>query len=59
MQDGEAVSAEEAGEWLRKNLKDKPDPKVTLTIEGEEVSPAAHRRVLEILFRPRSGGMAL
>jgi hypothetical protein len=59
MQDGEAIRADEAGEWLRENLKDKPEPKVTLSIEGDGVSPAAYRRVLEILFRPRADGAAL
>lgn len=61
MQDGEArlVRAMEAGEQLRELVKDKPDPKVRLSIQGEEVDSAAYRRVLEILFRPRGGSAAL
>ena len=52
MQDG-ADRADEAGEWLRENLKDVPEPKVTLTFREEGADPAAYRRILEILFRPR------
>ena len=43
--------AEEAGAWLRENLKDKPEPKVTLTWEqGPGFTPAQRARLLEILF---------
>jgi hypothetical protein len=59
MQDGGKIQAVEAGEWLRTNLRDIPEPKVSLSIEGDEVDTAAHRRVLEILFRPRAAGVAL
>ncbi|WNM31317.1 hypothetical protein RKE30_13335 [Streptomyces sp. Li-HN-5-11] len=52
MQDGNAIPADEAGEWLRTNLKDKPDPKVTFRDEAPD--PVAYRRVLEILFHPRT-----
>jgi hypothetical protein len=54
MQDGSAIPAEEAGAWLRKNLKDKPDPKVNITFRDEVPDPVAYRRILEILFRPRT-----
>ncbi|NEA51999.1 hypothetical protein [Streptomyces sp. SID10815] len=57
--DGGKIQAEEAGEWLRTNLRDAPDPKVNLSIEGDKVDSATHRRVLEILFRPRADGVAL
>lgn len=53
MQDGES-RADEAGEWLRKNLRDKPDPKVDITFRDEAPDLVAYRRVLEILFRPRT-----
>ncbi|MEV5959504.1 hypothetical protein AB0M11_38175 [Streptomyces sp. NPDC051987] len=54
MQDGNALPAEEAGEWLRSNLKDAPEPKVSITFTGEPVDATAYRRILEILFRPRA-----
>lgn len=46
-----AIRAQEAGEWLRKNLKDTPEPKVTLSWEADpSPSPAKRARLLEILF---------
>lgn len=54
MQDGEAIRAEEAGEWLRKNLKDRPEPKITFVIRDDaQPNPVARQRLLEILFAPR------
>lgn len=50
MQDGSERS-EEAGAWLRENLKDTPDPKVDITWEsGPGPTPAQRARLLEILF---------
>lgn len=57
MQDGEATPAEEAGAWLRKHFKDDPEPKVSITFRDEEPDPVAYRRLLEILFRPRTDGV--
>ncbi|MBC9726612.1 hypothetical protein [Streptomyces sp. TRM68367] len=54
MQDGEAIPAEAAGEWLRKNLKDDPEPSPRIRIRDEAPDPVAYRRILEILFSPRA-----
>ena len=53
MQDGEA-RGEQAGAWLRDRFKDDPQPRVSITFEGEAVDSAAYRRLLEILFSPRA-----
>jgi hypothetical protein len=51
MQDSDAISADAAGEWLRKHLKDAPEPKVSLTWEADaSPRPAQRARLLEILF---------
>jgi hypothetical protein len=52
MQDGEAIRADEAGEWLRKNLKDKPERHSELIIRDKAMDPASRARLLEILFGP-------
>ncbi|MEU6610394.1 hypothetical protein ABZ922_36010 [Streptomyces shenzhenensis] len=54
MQNGEAIPAEEAGEWLRQHFKDDPAPRVDITFRNEEPDLVAYRRVLEILFCPRT-----
>ncbi|MFJ8791844.1 hypothetical protein [Streptomyces sp. NPDC102462] len=50
MQDGDAIPAEEAGEWLRKNLKDAD----SITLMPAKPNPAVYREVMEILFGPRA-----
>lgn len=54
MQDGKDIPAEEAGAWLREHFKDAPEPKVTISFRDEEPDPVAYRRILEILFSPRT-----
>lgn len=54
MQDGKDIPAEEAGAWLREHFKDVPEPKVTISFRDEEPDPVAYRRILEILFSPRT-----
>jgi hypothetical protein len=53
MQNGgdRTADGDAAGEWLRKNLKDKPDPKVSIEWETDDSPrPAQRARLLEILF---------
>jgi hypothetical protein len=53
MQDGDAIPAGEAGEWLRENITD-PDAQISITWTVPEApNPAALARVLDILFAPR------
>jgi hypothetical protein len=54
MQDGDAIPAEAAGEWLREHFKDDPEPRVEITFRDEEPDAVAYRRILEILFHPRT-----
>ncbi|MFJ4623681.1 hypothetical protein [Streptomyces sp. NPDC088812] len=57
MQDGDATRAEEAGEWLRKNLKDKPEPKVDIRwTQRQEPDDAGFARFLAALFTPLPDG---
>jgi hypothetical protein len=55
MQDG-AARGDEAGEWLKRHFADDPAPEVRVTSEWRDQQPnvAAYRRVLEILFTPRT-----
>lgn len=53
MQDG-AARGEQAGAWLREHFKDDPEPRVSITFEGDAMDSAAYRRLLEILFSPRA-----
>lgn len=59
MQDGKAIDGIQAGEELKRLVADKPEPKVTLSWRDEEPDPVAYRRVLEILFRPRTDSPTL
>jgi hypothetical protein len=54
MQDGSAIPAEEAGAWLREHFKDDPEPRVDIIFRDEAPDPVAYRRILEILFHPRT-----
>lgn len=54
MQDGSEIPADEAGRWLRENLKDAPEPKVSIAFRDEHPDPVAYRRILEILFSLRA-----
>lgn len=55
MQDGKDIPAEEAGAWLRENLKDAPEPKVDISwTMREEPDEAGFARLLAILFAPPS-----
>lgn len=55
MQNG-AERGEEAGEWLMRHFADDPAPEISITADWreEDPNPTAYRRVLEILFSPRS-----
>lgn len=53
MQDGKAIPAKEAGEWLRKNLEGRPDPKVSIEWTARpERDDAGFARFLAALFTP-------
>ena len=53
MQDGAAIPADAAGEWLRKNLKDTPEPKISIEwSERTERDDAGFARLLGALFTP-------
>lgn len=52
MQDGDATPADEAGEWLRKTLKDQPERRSELLINNKPMDPESRARLLEILFGP-------
>ncbi|MFF3363616.1 hypothetical protein [Streptomyces misionensis] len=56
MQDGDAIRAEEAGEWLRKRFKDEPEPKISIRWSANEAADEdAYGRLLKLLFSPRAG----
>jgi hypothetical protein len=57
MQDGNAIPADAAGEWLRENLKDTPEPKVSIewTMRPER-DDAGFARLLSALFTPIHDG---
>lgn len=55
MQDGNNIPADEAGQWLRENLKDETEPRVDITLIPGDPSPVAYQEVLEILFGPPTG----
>jgi hypothetical protein len=50
MQDGNAIPADEAGEWLGENLRGRPERHSELIISDEAMDPASRARLLEILF---------
>lgn len=54
MQDGKAIPADAAGEWLRERFADNPEAKVSIVWRDEKPDPVAYRRILEILFAPRA-----
>ncbi|CAM5333282.1 hypothetical protein [Streptomyces aurantiogriseus] len=55
MQDGSAIRAEEAGEWLRRVMKDAPERRSELIIRSDGAMDTTSReRLLEILFGPLS-----
>ena len=55
MQDGSAIRAQEAGEWLRRAVKDEPERRSELIIRSDKALDArSHERLLEILFGPLS-----
>lgn len=57
MQDGTAIPAEAAGEWLRKHVKDAPAARIDITWTVRDTpDPAALAWVLDTLFAPRPGG---
>lgn len=58
MQDGSAIPAGEAGQWLRDHFKDGPEPHVSITWEITEPNDAVFHEVLDILFTPESGERA-
>jgi hypothetical protein len=51
MQDGSAIRAEEAGEWLRRTMTDAPERRSELIIRSDEAMDVRSRkRLREILF---------
>ncbi|MFG3718239.1 hypothetical protein ACGF8D_10625 [Streptomyces massasporeus] len=52
MQDGNAMPADEAGRWLRENLRDAPERRSELIISDKAMDPESRARLLEILFGP-------
>ncbi|MER7728632.1 hypothetical protein AB0D56_19030 [Streptomyces sp. NPDC048209] len=54
MQDTTAISAEAARQWLREHFEGNPAPQVDITFRSEEPDPVAYRRLLEIVFHPRT-----
>lgn len=59
MQNGDAIPAEAAGEWLRDHFKDDPDPRVDITwTVSEGPNPAALAWMLDVLFAPRPDDQA-
>jgi hypothetical protein len=60
MQDGTSLPAEEAGQWLRENLRDTPEPKISMRWDvNDEHDEDAYRRLLKLLFGPRADSGAL
>jgi hypothetical protein len=57
MQDGNAIPADAAGEWLRKSVTD-PAAQISITWEVTERNDAVYEEVLSILFGPNSDDMA-
>jgi hypothetical protein len=53
MRDDRTADGDAAGEWLRQNITD-PDSQIDITWRDEAPDPVAYRRILEILFSPRS-----
>jgi hypothetical protein len=59
MQDGAAISGEDAAAWLREHFAGDPDPQITFTWDANAVADqGAYERLLEILFSPKAGDKA-
>lgn len=54
MQSGSSIPVGVAGKWLCEHFKDDPAPRVDISFRDEEPDPVAYRRILEILFQPRT-----
>jgi hypothetical protein len=57
MQNREASAADQAGEWLRKNVTD-PDTQIDITWTVGEPDDRVFDEVLTILFGPETGSPA-
>jgi hypothetical protein len=58
MQDGAAIPADEAGEWLKKHFVDDPEPRIDITWHPADPDDVAYHKLLRILFSTRPGGLA-
>lgn len=59
MQDGEAIPADEAGEWLRDRFRDGSEPKIEIAWTArQERDDAGFARLLSALFTPLPDGPA-
>lgn len=54
MQNGEASTADQAGEWLRKNVTD-PDTQIDIRWTVGQADDRVFEEVLVILFGPETG----
>ncbi|MFK4187240.1 hypothetical protein ACI2L4_24995 [Streptomyces sparsogenes] len=50
MEDGAAIPADEANEWLKKRFTDDPHPRIDITWYPAESDDDAYHRLLRILF---------
>lgn len=53
MQDGAAISGDEASEWLRDHFANEPEPRIGITWTVTDPQPAKLARMVEILFGPQ------
>ncbi|MDP9611576.1 hypothetical protein [Streptomyces demainii] len=58
MQDGDAIPADAAGEWLKKHIVDDPETRIDITWHPADRDDAAYRKLLRILFATRPGDLA-
>lgn len=58
MEDGRAIPAEEAGEWLREHFEGTPEPKISIEWTVTEPNDLAYAEVLGILFGPAADDAA-
>jgi hypothetical protein len=57
MQDGKAIAAEGAGEWLRDHFKGDPEPRISIAwTVRDEPDEAGFARFLAALFTPITDG---
>lgn len=58
MEDGAAIPADEAGDWLKKHFIDDPEPRIDITWRPAEPNEDSYHRILRILFSTRPDDLA-